>query len=114
MVGVVCNKVKGLLCLLHKRCVLTDKLGEATSGYSNWKKALQRFEQHSQSSSHQEALLKVQALKQPTVVSQLNSQHKKDQSAHRNMLVHVLLVKIPSQTGVNHQGKSHAIATTSG
>lgn len=46
----------------HRRGLLTDKLGEAafvTTGLNNWKKALDHFEHHSQSSSHKEAILKL-------------------------------------------------------
>ena len=43
------------------------------------KKTLERFQQHAQSSSHKEALLKIELLEQPTIVSQLNNQQKKKQ-----------------------------------
>ena len=58
-----------------------------TVGISNWKKALHCFEQHSQSSSHKEAVPKMEVLKQPDVASQLSSQHKKDQAIKRNMFM---------------------------
>ena len=77
----------------NERDLLTDKLGEAafvTTGFNNWKKALQRFEQHSQSSLHKEAVLKLELLKQPDVVAQLNTQHKKDQQVRREMLLTTL------------------------
>ena len=51
---------------------MSDKLGEATfitTGFNNWKKALDHFEHHSQSSSHKEAILKIELMKQPDVVS---------------------------------------------
>ena len=59
---------------------MTDKLGEAaftTSGFNNWKNALQRFEQHSQSRIHKEAMLKIEMLKKPSIGAQLSSQVKK-------------------------------------
>ena len=65
---------------IHKRGLLTDKLGEAafiTTGFKNWKKALHRSEDHSQSSLHKEAILKIELMKQPDVVSMLDNTHKK-------------------------------------
>ena len=73
-----------------KRGLLTDKLSDnafISNGFNNWKKALERFEQHAQSSSHKEALLKIELLEQPTIVSQLNSQQKKEQKIRREMLL---------------------------
>ena len=64
----------------HRRGLLTDKLGEvafSTTGFNNWKKALDCFEHHSQSSLHKEAVLKIELMKQPNVVSMLDSTHKK-------------------------------------
>lgn len=61
-----------------------------TVGLSNWKKAIERFEHHSQSSLHREAVMKMELAKQPDVITQLNSQHKKDQAVNRNMLLIML------------------------
>ena len=77
----------------HKRGLLTDKLGEAafiTAGFNNWKKALERFEHHSQSSIHREGVLKIELMKLPDIVSMLDSTHRKNQEVHRKMLLTVL------------------------
>ena len=68
---------------------MTDKLCDnafTSSGFNNWKKTLEHFEQHAQSSSHKEVLLKIEFLKQPTIVSQLSNQQKKEQRILREML----------------------------
>ena len=73
-----------------KRGMLRDKLsGKAfiSSGFNNWKKALERFEQHAQSNVHKEALLKIELMEQPTVIAQLNSMLKRDQAARREFLI---------------------------
>ena len=73
-----------------KRGMLRDKLsGKAfiSSGFNNWKKALERFEQHAQSNVYKEALLKIELMEQPTVIAQLNSMLKRDQAARREFLI---------------------------
>ena len=67
---------------LWHNSVLNDKQGDLafiTIGFNNWKKALERLEQHTKSSLHKEAALKLDFLKQANVLVQLDSQHKKDQ-----------------------------------
>ena len=74
--------------------LLTDKNTEATFvsvGYSNWKKALERFEQHGKSNAHKEVILKIGFLDQPSVTSMLHKQHAKDQEIRRKMFMKVLL-----------------------
>lgn len=55
-----------------------------TTGFNNWKKALDRFEHHSQSSSHKEAILKIELMKQPDVVSMLDNTQKKSGSTQKH------------------------------
>ena len=87
--------IHGLFCVLHKkkafcgfcrygysRRLLTDKNTDTAfvySGYSNWKKALRRFEQHATSKAHKEVVLKIEFLDQPSVTIMLRTQHKRDQ-----------------------------------
>ena len=57
--------------------LLTDKNADPAFidiGFNNWKKALQRFEQHTLSNAHKEVVLKISLLYQPSVSTQLNSQ----------------------------------------
>ena len=75
------------------RGLLKDRLSDGafiSSGFNNWKKALQRFEQHAQSNAHKEALLRIELMEQPTILSQLNTQLKKDQAARRELLMTTL------------------------
>ena len=72
------------------RGLLKDKLSDSafiSSGFNNWKKALQQFEQHAQCNAHKESLLRIELMEQPTILSQLNTQLKKDQAAQRDLLV---------------------------
>lgn len=76
----------------HKRGLLTEKVaggGDAflTTGFDNWKKAQEYFIQHEKSVIHREAVLKLELMKQPTVISQLSSQAKQDQTQNRDMLL---------------------------
>ena len=78
---------------VYKHNLLTDRSSESafiTTGYNNWKKALQRFDNHSKSGSHKEAVLKIQQLKRPSVVTMLDSSHKNSQKVHRDMLLRIL------------------------
>ena len=60
------------------------------TGFTNWKKALERFEQHSRSDAHREVLMKINFLNQPFVSVQLDTQHKKEQAVRRAMFLLVL------------------------
>ena len=76
----------------HKKGVLSEGRrggGDAfvTEGFSNWKKALEIFLQHSNSSMHKEALLKMKLMQQPTVTAQLSGRIQADQKLHRDMLL---------------------------
>ena len=72
------------------RGLLKDKLSDSafiSSGFNNWKKALQQFEQHAQSNAHKESLLRIELMEQPAILLQLKTQLKKDQAAQRDLLV---------------------------
>ena len=98
MVGSLHDKAKGILCT-RRYCIgqglLNDKQGDLafiTIGFDNWKKALQRFDQHTKSSLHKEAVLKVDFLKQANVLAQLDGQHKRDQHFAFELLPHAVSV----------------------
>ena len=58
-----------------------------TTGFNNWKKAYQRFQQHIQSDLHKESILKIELLKQDSVSSLLNKQAMAEQEQHRVQLL---------------------------
>ena len=61
------------------------------TGFSNWKKAIERFKQHEKSQSHSEAVLKVQSVAPVNVRAILDNSHKKLQLARQQMLIKNLL-----------------------
>lgn len=84
MVGAVCNLFESI-CVYYTyydtRGLLKDILSDSAfifSGFNNWKKTLQQFEQHAHSNVHEEALLRTELTEQPTALSQLYAQLKKD------------------------------------
>ena len=94
---VLCTTRLKAFCGYCRYCItrnlLTHKTNDAafvSTGFCNWKKALERFNQHDLSNSHNEAVSKIRLVGQPSVVSQLQSQHKKDQEVRRNMFTVVL------------------------
>ena len=58
-----------------------------TMGFDNWKKTQEYFIQHEKSVVHRESVLKLELMKQPTVISQLSSQAKRDQKQRQDMLL---------------------------
>ena len=60
------------------------KKGDAfiSNGFDNWKKAHERFTQHTQSDLHKESILKVELLKQDSVSTLLNKQAMAEQKQH--------------------------------
>ena len=70
--------------LLRERLI---DIGFISTGFNNWKKALERFEQHAQSSIHKEAILKIELMDQPTILAIMSNQHKRDQKTRREMLL---------------------------
>ena len=76
---------KGFLTFSSKReQAFTD------TGFNNWKKAKQRFQEHEQCQAHKEAVLKVSALQQPSVASLLSHQLEQDQTKNRQMFMKLL------------------------
>ena len=75
-------------------------------GFSNWKKALQRFAEHEKSEMHREAMMKI-AVKSSTtdVAVQLSRQHDADQKNHRAMMLKVLeCVRFLARQGLPFRG----------
>ena len=80
---------------------LTDKLGEVafiTAGFNNWKKALLRFEHHSQCSSHKEAVIKIEPMKQPDVVCMLDNTQTKSGNAQKDATNHSFFLEVSPST----------------
>ena len=75
---------KGLLCLAKKEDTFID------TGFDNWKKAHERFAQHTQSSLHKEAIFKIEQLKHDSVHTLLCRHAIADQKLHREMLLNQL------------------------
>ena len=65
---------------------MTKKYDDAfiVEGFSNWKKARERLEQHQVSECHREAMLKYKSLQAPSVRQQLISQVSEAQRMRRD------------------------------
>ena len=84
---VCCSARKHDLVTFSKCCSLTFVEG----GFSNWKKALQRFADHEKSEMHREAMMKVAAKSSAVDVGvQLSTQHDSDKRNHRAMFLKLL------------------------
>lgn len=91
----VCITKKKVFCFYcryaQKQMLLNfSKRGEDTftkTGYNNWKKALEKFKNHSLSITHCEAVMKWQQLQQPSISSRLNAQTDKLLASRRNALL---------------------------
>ena len=57
-----------------------------TTGFSNWKKALEKFAKHECSHTHKESMLKLSTVNQENVVAALDVNAKKQQKRLRTML----------------------------
>ena len=67
--------------------------GFVEEGFCNWKKALEKLEEHDRSERHKEAVLKQAAFSSTANVgAQLNAEHLKAQSHHQNMLLSLFQV----------------------
>lgn len=80
-----------------------------TEGFSNWKKAIERFQQHEKSAFHREASMKIAILdsKQPDIVSKINSQKEKDQEINRKALMVLLSsIRYLARQGIPLRGHS--------
>ena len=58
-----------------------------TIGFDNWKKALEKFLQHSQTELHKESLMKVELMKQDSIATFLNKQALVAQKQHQEQLL---------------------------
>ena len=70
-----------------------SKRGEDTftkTKYNNWKKALEKFKNHSLSITHREVVMKWQQLQQPPISSRLNAQTDKLLASQQNALLRKL------------------------
>ena len=93
----VCTSCYKVFC---HTCRIAKQMGLITSfkssifvddGFSNWKKAIEKFRGHKRSDSHKEAVVKVAALFSGTDIgAQLNAEHKKSQVYHQRMLLKLL------------------------
>ena len=59
-------------------------------GFSNWKKATQRFREHEKSVMHHEALMKLAAQSSTSISTQLSSQREQDQKFNCTILLKLL------------------------
>ena len=74
-------------------------------GFDNWKKAKQRFREHELSQLHKEAVMKLLAVSQPSVATQLSKQLSDDQNQRRRMLLKLLSsIRFLAQQGMAFRG----------
>ena len=67
---------------------MTKKYEDAfVTGFSNWKKAKERFQRHEVSECHKEAQLKLESMRGPNVAVQLMAQAQKIQAKHKHLLL---------------------------
>ena len=101
--------------IFFHNCRIAKKKGLITSfksstfvdnGFSNWKKALEKFEEHERSDNHREAVAKVAAFFNATDVgAQLSAVHKKTQLYKQRMLLKLLFtVQFLAQQGLSLRG----------
>ena len=95
----VCTKKYKIFCHIcrlaqHKKLITFSKRQEnkfIEEGFCNWKKALQKMEEHDKSEMHKEAVLKYAAYSEGAdVCIQLNQQHVHSQLYHQRMLLKLL------------------------
>ena len=60
-----------------------------TKGFTNWKKALEKFKEHQKSACHRHAVLQLQQVKSGPVTAQLSSQKASEQESARAALLSV-------------------------
>lgn len=89
---VLCVTTLKAFCYFCRYCftngLLLDHVDDAfvRVGFDNWKKARERFQKHTQSQPHKQAMMHFERLKQPSIDSQLHSQCKASQELHQKML----------------------------
>lgn len=102
---------KGLLTFpKNKRSAFVE------DGFSNWKKATQRFREHEKSVMHHEALMKLAAHSSATSISTpLRSQHELDQKFHRKMLIKLLsCIRFLARQGLALRGYDESLLSFGG
>ena len=101
---VYCN----ICCSARKRGLVKFgyNLAFVEGGFSNWKKALQRFSEHEKNEIHREALTKVSSLtKSVDVGVQLSTQHDAEMKNHRAMFMKLLdCVLFLARQGLSFRG----------
>lgn len=109
---VCCSARNQDLITFSKRFKLTFVEG----GFSNWKKALQRFSEHEKSEMHREATTKVNAKSNAVDVgAQLSTQRSEDMRNHRLMFLKVLEgVRYLARQGLAFRGNHEDSATFEG
>jgi len=97
-----CDRKSGkVLCFecvtaVHKGLVNPSNYKMETSsnfrveGFSNWKKAIERFDKHQKSLIHRDAHLKLAGLKQKDVMSSMEEKHERDQESARKALISII------------------------
>ena len=75
-------------CVRNGKCLCTKKDDVfVNSGFDNWKKVHEKFLQHSRSELHKESLMKVELMKQESIVALLNKQTLAAQKQHQDQLI---------------------------
>ena len=77
-------------CCVHGLLMSMKEDAFVNNGFNNWKKALESFNQHAKSRIHKESILKIQSIKQDSVLSLLNKHARVEQREHRENLLRQL------------------------
>ncbi len=79
------------ICCIVKQGLLTSKSPFVHGGFSNWKKAIERFKSHEGSVAHKEAISKLQVRSQGVNVgAMITKQHEAEKRSNRTMLMKLL------------------------
>ncbi len=80
-----------LCCSIDKQGLHTSKSHFVHGGFSNWKKAIERFKSHEGSVAHKEAISKLQVRSQGVnVEAMISKQHEAEKRSNRTMLMKLL------------------------
>ena len=89
-----CKKRNAVVCfycsfVCTKLGTVFSKIDSAfiTKGFSNWKKAKEKFREHESSHIHHESVFKYESIHRPSVISVANTAFKKQQEVNRRMLL---------------------------
>ena len=94
----LCVSCKKVFCFHCLKCYETGLITYTkryetafiVNGFQNWKKAVERFNRHSISECHREAISKVRSLTGASIVDQLSSEASKSRCKNRRMFIKVL------------------------